>query len=452
MNNEKLKILTMLEEGKITSDEAVKLLNTFDTVEEVNGQDNSLSNAIKTFIDNFNKNTNSISRELLEKLDYMHENLSGSITLSEKNLTSSLKPLQTDLEGLIGKIIVDIDKNSNNITSTLSEEAAQLNKLLNIEGGQGSSDLSRGIDDLQKNLQSIPIDTSLLSGKLSNMFDMITQIPSNTNNYSKFFSKKIADASSLNLLFETVNGSISLEGYDCEEIEVSVHCKVPGSCNGEVISVIDTPETYGISINKDNGSAVSLDIRMPKFVFNRIHADTSNGKIRVLDLRCKDLICITSKARISLAGLECSTIKANTCEGKIELSDIHSKKLFIKTSNSPIEVDNISCELSEIITVNGNINLELSDNISGRNEFKLSTSNGRIDIVLSQPPETGLYIDTFSFNGNVNIIDQPPLSYSKNEHNKLGNSHIIGETPGYNTSEKSIKITAQTTNNTIDFR
>lgn len=450
MNNERLKILILLEEGKITSEEANSLLKTFDSLEDENkqkNQNNNLSGTIKSIIENFSGNASSMSEELLKDFNRIDKKLQGKLTPDMKEFTLNLKSLQADLENIINRIIDDVNKSTGDITSTISEEASRLNGL--VADKDGSDNLSRSMGELHKNLKDIPGDTSSLTGKFSDIFNGLTQINTNINAYNKTFRKAISDASSINLEFQAINGSISIEGYEGSEIEIEAYCKIPADSTDKAISIIDEEGIYKVIADENKNLSISFDIKIPKSMFNRICLSTSNGKIRALDLLCKDFISITSDAKISLSGLKCSIIESNTSEGKIELSDIDSEKVFLQAFNSPIVLDNIRCKLSDIVTTNSNIYLELSDTIYGKSEYKLSTDNGKIDVNLSLPPGTGISIDAFSLNGTVDVIDMPSLSYSKKESSKSGSSHIIGETPNYNTAANCVKVTAVTSKQSI---
>lgn len=452
MSKERLSILKMLEEGKITSAEALHLLQALDDSESNDGNKDNLdlnfdfSKSIQNTIDELNKRTEIISRRLSLKIDDITKELEANLKLNPEKISDSLKAFGDDFKTSLDKVSSEISKNSAELSSKISGEASQFTRT-----SESPDMLSENIRNLQGYFYNTSINIPGLGDKLSSIFKNLTPQDTNSKVYSAVYRKSVSDTSVMKLVFESINGDICVEVYDENEIEIELYCKTSEKNIDRIISIIDTNDTYGARVNGLSSTSVSFNIKIPKKIFKRIYSSTSNGKIDMSDVSCKNLICITPKGRISISGVKSDIIECTTSYSRIEFFDIICQRLFAKTSNSPVSADNINCSYCDIKTTNGRIVLELSDELSTESEIGLSTDNSSIDIVIPQTPDTGAYIDASVDNGSVSI-NIPDILYSIKEHKTTGMSHVTCSTDGYDSVKNHIKITAQTTNSNITVK
>lgn len=456
MNSERLKILNMLQEGRITCSEAAELLNVIDPLKKKNAEydnraiNDSLSSSIENVIADFNKNTGSISEELSKKFSGMDKKLQGAMNVSLDQLTANMKSLEQNLKSIIDGISRDLGSSTASLPTKLREEASNLSDLVGEKGREDMGKLSRSMKEMQNNLGGIPIDPSSLADSLSGIFTGLIQNTGSSRVISELYKKNIDDTSFINLKFEAVRGSLFLERYEGSEIETEVYCRTPYGNQSEAVSVTDEDDTYGINPVSSDSTSIQLDIRVPEKTFNEVSVSTTDGKVEVSDIACKCLFCTASRSKISLSNLSCDIIEAGTSEGQVSLSGIKCKKIFVSTHNSPIIIDGTSCRSSDIITVNGSITMELNDNVLGNNEYKLRTENAPIAVELNIPNYTGIFIDARSENGNIKLDGIPNFLYKVNDR-ESGSSHIVGQTSDFEKSENTIRIIAKTKNSQINF-
>jgi hypothetical protein len=228
MLNEKLKILNMLKEGSITSSEAIELLDAVESSNRRNIGENkvindSLSSSIENVINDFNKNTRSISEELSDKFGGMDKKLQEVMDVSIEQLTANLKSIQDSLEKIITGITHDLSTSTGTISSKIKEEASALNSLIAEQESKDAGKLSRSMEDMQKNLNNIPINPSFLAENLTGIFTGLIKKNSSTGITSGLYKKEVDIPSSMALKFEALRGNIYLEGYEGDQIEVEVY-------------------------------------------------------------------------------------------------------------------------------------------------------------------------------------------------------------------------------------
>lgn len=458
MGDERLKILSMLEEGKITRGEAVKLLDALDSAAQRDQpaqrgiSNDSLTQSIESVLSDFNIKADGVSKEMSQNFSGMegklHEMLSGSL----EKLSSNFESLQKNLQNIINNITEDMDKSTVSLSSRLKEETSILGSLIDGEGGNNTGKLYRNMEDMQKNFGALPLDPSALAASLSAVFGSLMQSTVSPKVSSGLYKKSIKDSLPKLLDFECINGNVYLEGYDGYDIETEVYCVTGQEKVDEMVSVTDNDEEYGIKIMNSGDSSVSLDVKIPKMMLDNVQAVTSRGKVEISEISCGRLLCTTSRGKITLSNLECGSIDCTSSEGRIETFGIRSQKMFLMTKNSPIIIEGTTCVMSDCSTSNGSITLELDDKIYGSNEFRLTTENAPIDVKLDVPDDTGIYVDAFSFNGSIRLPGLQDFSYTTKETGKVGSSHIVGRTGNFETAKNSISIIVQTKDSQISFK
>lgn len=447
MDNDRLKILTMVEEGKITCSEAVDLLNALHAHDEnirsakkTSIADEGISQTIEDAIEGFKSHIPSISDELSKQLNCLDSKLHENIVPDIEKLSGALKLLEKELKKLTSSIIEGISKDAGSLMPEISKEMAELYGTSNKNGGM----LYRGIEELQKKYGSMPIDTSELSAKLSGIYGSITQNSLLIHDYNMSWEKKIDDPSITDLHFECINGSVSIEEYEGSVMEIEVNCKTSEASLNKVISIIDEPEMYGVKTINSGNTMVFLYIKMPSTSFRRICLSTNNSRVKVRRLSCRSIICNASDGRVELSDIKCDSIEGNVSGGKTELSDICADSIFMKCTDSPTKIEGMQCSHLEISALSGGITLNSFENISGESEIDISSDGGDVNIMASSlHPSAGIYVDASSKNGDLILEGIPHFTYNVNEINRSGINRIIGKTSCYDAARDRIKISVR---------
>lgn len=199
---------------------------------------------------------------------------------------------------------------------------------------------------------------------------------------------------------ESFNGSIEIEGWDRNEVEIS------GSKYG---SSEDASKSIKIDVHNTPGSVEIRAVRPSTFGGNMgakfvLHVPrnaeldritTSNGKIDVKDVsRAAHLK--SSNGSITITGVQ-GEVDAHTSNGSIEADSVAGAASF-KTSNGHIYADKMGGAL-DAETSNSGIEARLDPSGS----VKLMTSNGSIDLTLEKSPRSDIRAETKNNSITVHI-------------------------------------------------
>jgi DUF4097 and DUF4098 domain-containing protein YvlB len=141
---------------------------------------------------------------------------------------------------------------------------------------------------------------------------------------------------------------------------------------------------------------LKLVVKVPEKQYDRIQAESDNGRIKVENIQTKELALETDN-------------------GTIELKTIDATAVDVKTDNGAIILDHVDGTILGR-TDNGRISL-VTNNLDRR--IELTTDNGRIEIQAEKEP-TNTTIDVKTDNGRINVFGY------ENKHTKFGNGeHLI---------------------------
>jgi len=141
---------------------------------------------------------------------------------------------------------------------------------------------------------------------------------------------------------------------------------------------------------------LKLIVKVPEKQYDRIHAESDNGRITVENMQTQELALKTDN-------------------GTIEVKMMDAEAVNVKTDNGAIILDHVD---GSIIgrTDNGRISL-VTNNLD--RPIELTTDNGRIEIQTEKEP-TDATIDVKTDNGRIDIFGY------ENKHTKFGNGkHLI---------------------------
>lgn len=370
MNDERKMILQMLEEGKISSDEAMELLDAIN---------NSKSNDEKSFEKEF---TEKVTNFADKSVDFGTKMAKGFIDVIDKFPEFASSTIDN-----IGDVF---SGNYETINSQLEYDIENFENIdLDIEAINGNITL----DSAEENKITIDIIYKYRAGSLekgepfynSNFKDNLLFFePIKRKNNSMSLNIKMPDILYNNIKLKTSNASIKSK---------------------DTINIIRT-----LDLNTTNSSIV-----LESFNGGSAKLFTSNGRIIADNIVGDSINANTSNDSIKIDEINGDFINLITTNSRITVDTIKGDEVLAQTTNSSINIDSLDVKKSHLKTSNSNISVGLKD----RNSpilLDLSSSIGRIDVEDLHP----LIYDT---NTKNNI-----LARSENYSEDMESVHIIAKT------------------------
>ncbi len=192
----------------------------------------------------------------------------------------------------------------------------------------------------------------------------------------------------------TVNGKVEITGWDEPEYRIEVSGAIraedqieANAILNEILHVEETADSLTVGIEQRRGTKLSLEVYLPKQLLNDLKVKTSNGSIEIENINLDGAKLETNNGPIKLEGVESTGLYCETSNGRISIEDAMIDELYAKTSNGQVRLEG-SMSKVKCFTSNGSIRYTLNEAREG--ELYFETTNGSIEVKL---PFEGLIVD-----------------------------------------------------------
>jgi len=405
-NEERTLILKMLQEGKITAEEAEKLLDAIE------------SNIYRDASEGPQSQRAQYQRTQSQRAQ---ANFQDEVQKMRERVNNWRKEFKTSYANS------DFDR-------AVEEFAAKAEK-----AGKNLANTTAGIVD-----KVIDFVSSFIDNSSFNVFGSYKTVEKN-------FEAPAVEGS--NIYIQGVNGYIILRKHIDDKIVIKTKLKAPQNNADEILSFNDTGNLVELRLNKTSNISVSHEVFLPATCFGGIKIDTTNGKIYAEDSNSKFFEAVTRNSNIELMGVNSEKISVNTKNGKILLSYVIGRNIDINTTNSIIDVKHIKVENMNAFTINGRIVIENIQNYEGQPEItlKLKTSNGGIKVNMNDIDNRGYKVRAKTTNAGINILIPEMIYHNANTQSFKRGGFVEAENIGYENFPERVFIDAETVNGYIEI-
>lgn len=398
VNEEKMMILKMLQEGRINSEEAAKLLEALESKKEPQQENKGFSapKPPRNYYDEVAK--------VRERINEFRRDLS-------KNYN------QNDFDKMVDELSAKAEKFGKNVATA-----------------------AFGIADKVADFVGSIIDT----GAFKVFGSCVTE-------EEQF---EAAAAEGMNIELQATNGQITVKKHEEDKILITAKIRTPqenakgalafSNENGTVAVKLAKPDTYNLS--------VSYDVLLPAVRFNQIALETKNGKIYVEDVVSEEFVSVTKNGAIDLTGITSSRIAAETKNAKVIANYVIGRDVNVGTSNATIDIKNLKAVRLTSVTSNGKILLDNVQNYDNENvaELSLKTSNANIKVNMNDSEDKGYKVKAQTSNGDINLLI-PNLLYRNAMRADRFGRQADAETENYASAAQKVNVSAETSNGYIEI-
>ena len=395
-SEEKLLILKMLEEGKITSEEAAKLIEALDGGERPRGAGEGASRQQKqpNFQDEVHK-----ARERINNF--------------KKEFKQNYN--QSDFDRMVDEFSNKAEKLGKNLAST-----------------------TFGLVDRMIDFVGSFVDTNAF-----NIFGSYTAVEKNF---------EVPAAEGMELYIEAVNGPILVKKHLENTIIIKSRVKSPQNNVDSILQFEDKGNSVAMKLNKPGNISVSHEVFLPALKFKSIKFETNNAKIYVEDTLSESFLAVTRNGHIELMGVNSDIVDVGTKNGKIQVGYVIGKNIDINTTNSVIDIKHIKAENINAANTNGRIYVE---NVQNRDtsyhiDLSLKTTNGGIKVNMNDMDNRGYKVKARTTNGGVNLLI-PEMTYHHLNRQGTDGTFVEAESSGYDSYLQKVSVKADTVNGYIEI-
>jgi len=253
LNEERMMILKMLQEGKISADEAAKLLE-------------ALESGKKQASSGYSSN-----RQQKSQANYYDEVAKFRERINEWKRDFARSHNQKDFDSMVDDFSTKAEKIGKNVVNATS---GFVDKVIDFVGSvvdTGSFSIFGNYNVVEKNYEAVACE-----GK--------------------------------DLEIEGINGQIVVKKHQEDKIIIKSKIRGPQNNTGEILAFVDNGSTVSLKLTKNDSFmlSVSHEVYVPAIRFNKIKLETKNSKIYVEDTLSQEFESVTKNAAIDLTGVTSS--------------------------------------------------------------------------------------------------------------------------------------------------
>ena len=402
MREERLKVLKMLEEGKISTEDAMKLLSHFP---EDDATPKTASEKTKT-VDEFEEGIQNVvnwAEELGEKAGSWGEDFGEKM-------------------GAWG------DEFAEKMTVWADDFADKV----------ASGKKPKGMFGFLKNIPGVTVivDGEVVVGKDAQRQEHVT------------FTSRPLEASEVihSLRLEGKNAKVKV--FPHGENHFSLECRYVPQRDMEQVAVDFVQKSQGnyeLVYHSRDVKSMAVTCYVPANVFEELVASSSNAGITVEGITLKHAVLTTSNANITAEQLTVTEMRCQTSNSSIRLNEVVADSVVGMTSNSKIKVNNGCMGRADLMTSNAGIDLVLDPLASGSTRITAKTSNGGIKVYLPK---------VLSEDQGVSVATGTSFGKTKNEVGYLvdmGLGHTF-QSEGFEGAKVQTVLQLQTSNASIKIQ
>ncbi len=255
--------------------------------------------------------------------------------------------------------------------------------------------------------------------------------------------------------YEGRNGHLEVVMWDESGYRIEAQKMLKGAVNEETRNadalVVDVqPGRLEARVKTGIPVGVNTRLYLPRNRAYRLHLRSTNGWIRVQEVAGDLVEALTSNGRIEIRRAKAEQIVLRTSNGAIECEGVSAKELQATTSNGRIsaqtDAPDVHCHTS-----NGSIYVRpmatSSVELSGDSKYDLGTSNGSIKVGIPRELLAVTSVDAKTSFGAIKI--ESDLLQLKLREDKVGDKHVVAQGSAFEDSERKLRVHAKTNNSSV---
>ena len=237
-----------------------------------------------------------------------------------------------------------------------------------------------------------------------------------------------------------LNGPALLRGYNGDRITAKISYKPRRG--DAALEFITLGNKYILKYDADLFEKVAIDAYIPYNMFSAVSVRSENGAAAVSGIDCETLSVAAVNGSVEISRVNTGGLRIESQNAaEIKLSGIAGRAADIDSTNGEITIADVDVENLKVSAMNAPVSL----NIPGFRRFSdytwlIETSNRKLSALLPSSPETGYYLKASASLGSVRV-GLTGLNYL------YGDSHNAeAKSFNFDSADKRVRISLETSN------
>lgn len=239
-----------------------------------------------------------------------------------------------------------------------------------------------------------------------------------------------------------INGETRLKGYNGDKITAKVIYKTRRY--GAAIELMKLGSKYYLSYDEDEFEKVSIDMYVPENMFNVVNITNMNGLLDIDTVNADSFSAHNTNGSSKISGISAETIKIDCSNGRLDLNSIKGRSAEIINFNAIVEAGALDIANMKLENGNGAVNINAAYlNSYAAYLWAIETSNAKLTLNLPTLPDLGYHIKAHTTLGNIKL-GLTGMNYIYND-----SSTTEAKSIHYDSASKKMKLSLETSNGTI---
>ena len=432
MANEKMMILKMLEEGKITATEAARLMEASGgkkasskplDFEKTHTQDSYTSRGDSTYgsAPTPNNRPNYNTGYAHNGQAYSSQGQSGP---RQSHQGPGFDNLVNDLGRKFDTFAKDMEPKLQKFSEVVVEKTSSVADSISRSISQ-STVPSRG-GDYHSTGQAGPSKYRMPASGYSN------------NSMEKNF-EILVQPGYCELNLTGLNGDVLVNGYNGDKITAKINYRPKR--NAAAIDLMKLGDKYYLNYDEDDFEFVTIDAYVPEKMFKNIRVETINAKIILSTIITESLTINGINAKGDIKNVSAENLFIDTSNGELALFGINGKYGKIDTFNASVNATGIDIENMSLTSNNAPVTLNI-DYFARYTDYTwaVEAANGKLIMNIPSAPDLGYYVKAKTSLNNVK------LGLTGMEYIVNNNNFVEAKSYSFDAAPKKVRLSAETSN------
>jgi len=236
-----------------------------------------------------------------------------------------------------------------------------------------------------------------------------------------------------------LNGQVLVKGYNGDKISAKIYtvAKRPGA--KAELAVLGNK--YYMSYDENDFERVCIDAFVPETMFDNVRIATVSGDVRVATLSAVFVQVDNMNGATEVSGINAHNIAIESNNGSLRLADSAANTATIENFNGGISISKTDIANFKATTFNGPIDMQIAGFAAHDNySWHVETSNGKLSLVLPSYAALGYHVSAHAALGDVKL-GLVGMNYLRNDK-----SFIEAKSINYDTALKKVDMKLATSN------
>ena len=187
------------------------------------------------------------------------------------------------------------------------------------------------------------------------------------------------------------NGDVRIKGYNSDKITARVSYKAKRA--GAHIDLMKLGNKYFLKYEPDDFESVMIDAYVPERAFSVIRLDGVNANMDCSTMAAGEVAISNANGNLRIANISATNLKAESSNGRFIASSIVAESATLENVNGVMETDEIDVAKLKLNNYNGPLSLLMSNFVQHAEYlWNVETGNAKLNMNLPTLPDLGYHI------------------------------------------------------------